>query len=50
VADLPALRAAAIATEAWLDLLLLLTTMALAPYEWGARFAIHCAGALGKIR
>lgn len=38
--DDAALRAAAGARQAWLDMLLLTTSLALAPCEWGAHFVI----------
>jgi hypothetical protein len=38
--DDAALRAAADARQAWLDMLLLTTSLALAPCEWGACFVI----------
>jgi hypothetical protein len=40
MADEPADRTATQAAEAWLDLVLLATALALAPYEFGARLLI----------
>jgi len=44
--DDEALRVAVQATEAWLDLLLMATSMALAPYEWGGHLIIVCTRVL----
>jgi hypothetical protein len=41
--DEPAISAVAQATEAWLDIVLTATALALAPYEWGAQVLIAWA-------
>jgi hypothetical protein len=47
IGDERALRTAAEAAEAWLDVLLLTTMIALAPCEWSARFVIAWTRAFG---
>ncbi len=48
--DDEALRVAVQATEAWLDLVLMATSMVLAPYEWSGHFIIVCTRSLSDGR